>query len=127
TGKPKGVMVEHEAVAAFVFNQAYVERERVNRVASLAPYSFDGFVFDAFYSLLQGASCHLFSKETLLDMTRFSEALRHHNIDTFFTTTALFNQLVKAGALDNTSVKNVLFGGEAADVKVIQQAIDHYQ
>ncbi|WP_168157898.1 non-ribosomal peptide synthetase [Pseudoalteromonas sp. Bsw20308] len=127
TGQPKGVMVEHEAAAAFVFNDAYVENGRVGRVASLAPYSFDGFVFDAFYSLLQGASCYLLSKETLLDMTRFNKALRHHDIDTFFTTTALFNQMIKSGALENTRVRNVLFGGESADINVVQQAIEEHK
>jgi tyrocidine synthetase-3 len=126
TGQPKGVLVEQRSVAAFVFNDHYINRSNVERIASLSPYSFDGFVFDSFYSLLQGATCSLFSKQTLLDMTAFSEQLNAHKIDSFFTTTALFNQLIAHRALDNSQVKNVLFGGESADINMIQMALKIY-
>jgi tyrocidine synthetase-3 len=91
---------------------------------SLSPYSFDGFVFDAFYSLLNGASVYLVDKELLLNPEELCGYIAHHNIDTFFTTTALFNQLIRSGKLKNTGVRNILFGGEKSDLGVIRQALD---
>ncbi|TMN74751.1 AMP-binding protein, partial [Pseudoalteromonas maricaloris] len=54
TGQPKGVMVAHESVTAFAVNNRYVAVSEVEHVASLSSYAFDGFVFDLFFSLLNG-------------------------------------------------------------------------
>ncbi|WJG11186.1 non-ribosomal peptide synthetase [Aliiglaciecola sp. LCG003] len=122
TGQPKGVMVEHQGISSFVFNDGYVDASKVEKVASLSPYSFDGFVFDLFYPLLQGATCYLFEKDSLLDLSGFNQQICKCQIDTFFITTALFNQLVNTNTLQNTSVKNVLFGGETADLNTVDKA-----
>ncbi|WP_430765184.1 amino acid adenylation domain-containing protein [Shewanella baltica] len=123
TGKPKGVLVEHESVISFAVNNRYIDAQQVQRVASLSSYAFDGFVFDAFFTLLNGATVYLIDKSTCLDPTAFNQQLITDKIDSFFITTALFNQLVRNETLKNTQVKQVLFGGEEADVAVVTQAI----
>jgi tyrocidine synthetase-3 len=125
TGKPKGVLVEHKAIVSFAHKNDYI-RVPAKRVASLAPYSFDGFVFDAFYSLLNGASVHLLDKSLLLNMNELCSYFTDNEIDSFFTTTALFNQLVKSGELNKTKIQNILFGGEKASVPTIQQGLQEH-
>ncbi|PCK04008.1 MAG: non-ribosomal peptide synthetase, partial [Alteromonadaceae bacterium] len=124
TGTPKGVTVEHQAVVSFACNNRYIDASQVKTVASLSSYAFDGFVFDAFFSLLNGATVVLFDKPLLLRPEALGKALVEHNVDAFFITTALFNALVVSGELRNSGVRNILFGGEAADGKIVQKALN---
>ncbi|MFT6504078.1 MAG: tyrocidine synthetase-3, partial [Crocinitomicaceae bacterium] len=122
TGKPKGVLVDHKAVVSFVYENKYMP-EKAEKVASLAPYSFDGFVFDTFYSLLNGSSVHLLDKSLSIDIESLVNYFTTKKIDSLFTTTALFNELVKSETLQNSEVRNILFGGEKADLAVIQKGL----
>ena len=122
TGQPKGVVVEHKAVISFTHKNGYMP-EKGKRVASFAPYSFDGFVFDAFYSLLNGACVYLIDKALLLNTESLCDYLTENEVDSFFTTTAFFNQMIRSEALKNSALKNILFGGEKADLTTIQKAL----
>lgn len=126
TGKPKGVMVEHTAVASFVLNNNYLDAKNVSVVASLSPHVFDGFIFDLFYPLLNGKSVVLFSKEDVLELPEFLSKLSHYNVDSLFITTALFGTLIANGNLQGSSLRNILFGGEKADVKLISASINQH-
>lgn len=121
TGEPKGVMVEHQAAVSFCCNNRYVQTEQVERVASLSSYGFDGFVFDLFYTLLNGKTLYLYQNALIHDPSRLCGRFKQDSIDTFFITTALFNQLIVSELLEGTEVKNVLFGGEAADTHLLAQ------
>ncbi|MBD0784697.1 amino acid adenylation domain-containing protein, partial [Pseudoalteromonas flavipulchra] len=126
TGQPKGVMVAHESVTAFAVNNRYVAVSEVEHVASLSSYAFDGFVFDLFFSLLNGKTVSLLGKNHILDSGSFKSALTANGIDTFFTTTALFNQMILNDTLGDSGVKNVLFGGEKADPGLVERAVQRY-
>lgn len=123
TGQPKGVMVEHQAAVSFCVNNRYVDSNTVARVASLSSYGFDGFIFDLFFSLLNGAAVYLYDNEVIVDPKRLSEALAQDSIDTFFVTTALFNQLIVSNMLPGTAVRNILFGGENCDNNILARAL----
>ncbi|KZN53989.1 non-ribosomal peptide synthetase, partial [Pseudoalteromonas luteoviolacea] len=75
---------------------------------------------------LNGKTVNLFGKNHILDSESFKSALVADSIDTFFTTTALFNQMVLNDTLGGTKVKNVLFGGEKADPGLVEQAVQGY-
>ncbi|MCJ8270498.1 MAG: non-ribosomal peptide synthetase, partial [Psychrosphaera sp.] len=49
-----------------------------------------------------------------------------NDIDTFFTTTALFNHLIEDDILKGTAVRNLLFGGELADQISINKCLNDY-
>ncbi|EDP9148880.1 amino acid adenylation domain-containing protein, partial [Salmonella enterica subsp. enterica] len=119
TGKPKGVMVEHDGVASFALNNNYLNAGDVNIVASLSPHVFDGFIFDLFFPLLNGKSVVLFSKEAVLELPEFISKLSYHNVDSLFITTALLGALMANGSLHGSNLRNILFGGEKADVKLV--------
>lgn len=124
TGKPKGVMVDHRAVCSFAINNRYINSSLVKNVISLSPYSFDGFIFDAFYTLLNGACIHLIEKELILDSPRLCQYLITNKIDSCFITTALFNQLVASGELAKTKLKQILVGGEKANYSIVKTAVN---
>ncbi|MFT4927548.1 MAG: tyrocidine synthetase-3, partial [Phenylobacterium sp.] len=124
TGQPKGVMVEHQAVMSFAINNRYIDADKVSHVASLSSYAFDGFIFDAFFTLLNGACVHLYEQSLFLQPDALFESLTANKIDAFFVTTALVNQLLSHGGLAKTQVRQILFGGEAADITVLGKALD---
>ncbi|WP_036965347.1 AMP-binding protein, partial [Pseudoalteromonas sp. NJ631] len=119
TGQPKGVEVEHRGVVAFVSSPNYASTDKASKVASLSSFSFDGFVYDLFFSLSLGLELHIYGKELILQIDNFKAQLIQDQIDNFFTTTALFNQLVAYEAFTGTQIQQVLFGGERCDESAI--------
>ncbi|KZN32605.1 hypothetical protein N480_25485, partial [Pseudoalteromonas luteoviolacea S2607] len=120
TGQPKGVEVEHQGVVAFLSSPNYANVEHARRMASLSSFSFDGFVYDFFFSLASGVELHLFKKDSILQIDKFKRELIDKSINNFFTTTALFNQLVAHDVFSGTEVRQVLFGGERCDEGIIE-------
>ncbi|MBJ3509536.1 AMP-binding protein, partial [Salmonella enterica subsp. enterica serovar Meleagridis] len=100
-------------------NNNYLNAGDVNIVASLSPHVFDGFIFDLFFPLLNGKSVVLFSKEAVLELPEFISKLSYHNVDSLFITTALLGALMANGSLHGSNLRNIIFGGEKADVKLV--------
>lgn len=115
TGLPKGVMVEHKSVNEFLTSPLYSDPQKAKRTASLSSFSFDGFVYDAFFSLSKGCTLFLLSKEEVLNIAQFKQLVQQHEITNFFVTTALFNNLVDENFFADTQIQQVLFGGERCD------------
>ncbi|WP_444902111.1 amino acid adenylation domain-containing protein [Microbulbifer sp. SSSA007] len=126
TGKPKGVLVPHNAVAAFACNNRYLEASRVTNIASLSSYAFDGFIFDLFYSVLNGCSMHLATQDVIQSPIHLINYLNSHHIDSFFITTALLSVLAKENLLNGLKVKNILFGGEKANAGTFHQLVNDH-
>ncbi|CZF84613.1 non-ribosomal peptide synthetase [Grimontia marina] len=126
TGQPKGVMVEHQALLAFCCQPNYFDLNRTQRIASLSPYVFDGFIFDLMPALIHGFCVSLYQKAEILNLNAFCERLREDRIDTFFLTTALFNELVVHGDIRNTQIQQILFGGERCDPTKIEAFKSRY-
>ncbi|MBQ4850305.1 non-ribosomal peptide synthetase [Pseudoalteromonas sp. MMG012] len=126
TGHPKGVMVEHQAVVAFLSSPIYVDKALSSKVASLSSYAFDGFVYDLFYSLTSSAELHIYPQDLVLDVERFKLQIQKDEIENFFTTTALFNLLAENQVLSGTHIKQVLFGGERSDPRLVETFKAHH-
>jgi non-ribosomal peptide synthetase component F len=68
SGKPKGVMVEHQQVVSFSKGNNFIDYEKVQMVAGISNYAFDGSVFDIFLPLLNGKQLVLFDRHCLFDL-----------------------------------------------------------
>ncbi|ESP92186.1 non-ribosomal peptide synthetase [Pseudoalteromonas luteoviolacea] len=119
TGQPKGVEIEHHAVNSFALGNNYLDASKVSNIASMSSYAFDGFIFDAMFSLLNGLCVHLVDKYTRLSPELFAQYVLEHDIDASFMTTALFNALATSGQLKSSSLKHILFGGEQVNLNVV--------
>ncbi|MDK1290725.1 non-ribosomal peptide synthetase [Pseudoalteromonas umbrosa] len=124
TGKPKGVMVEHHAVSAFALDNYYIDDDKADKILSLSPYSFDGFIFDCFYTILNGSTMYMLEKQAALDLNYLAAYIQSNSIDALFTTTALFQSFVESGILQNTPIKQILFGGEKPNETIIKDAVN---
>ncbi|NEQ65236.1 MAG: amino acid adenylation domain-containing protein, partial [Symploca sp. SIO2D2] len=125
TGKPKGVSIPHQGVVRLVCNTNYVQLEATDRVAQVSNSSFDAATFEIWGALLNGAVVVVMSQLILLSPPEFYNCIREKQITTLFLTTALFNQLAYSEPEIFSSLKNLLFGGEAVDPRAVKQVLEN--
>jgi amino acid adenylation domain-containing protein/non-ribosomal peptide synthase protein (TIGR01720 family) len=125
TGRPKGVMVEHTNVVRLVRNTNYVTISPDDCVLSLSNYVFDGFTFDAYAALLNGASMATRKKESFLDASTLGHFIQQNKVTVFFLTVALFNSYAES-EIDFSGVRLVIFGGDAASVHHVRLFRERY-
>jgi amino acid adenylation domain-containing protein/non-ribosomal peptide synthase protein (TIGR01720 family) len=127
TGQPKGVMVEHCQIVSFALDNNFINYEKANVIAGVSNYSFDGSVFDLFFSLLNGKKLVIIDKDTLLDLSKLDDHFIKFKIDTVFITTALFNSLVQNKSKCFESLQQVLFGGERCNLEIVNKFKSQYK
>ncbi|MEH2281772.1 MAG: amino acid adenylation domain-containing protein, partial [Nostoc sp.] len=124
TGTPKGVAVTHQAVNRLVFNTNYVQLSPSDRVAQAANIAFDAATFEIWGALLHGAKLVIINKSVLLTPKEFAANMRYHEVSVLFLTTALFNQLANFVPQTFSSLRYLLFGGEAVDPRWVQEVLE---
>jgi amino acid adenylation domain-containing protein len=123
TGVPKGIAVPHRAISRLVLGTDYICIAPGDRLAQLASPSFDAATFELWGALLNGASLVIIDRDTLLSSQSFATALREKRITSAFVTTALFNRLVRDVPDVFAPVRDLLFGGEAADPEAVRTVL----
>ncbi|HVG45181.1 MAG TPA: AMP-binding protein, partial [Longimicrobium sp.] len=123
TGRPKGVMVAHRHVVQLVRETDYVRLAPGDRVAQASNASFDALAFETWGALLNGATLVGIPKDILLSPTALRDALRDWGITTLYQTTALLNQLSREQADVFSTLREVLFGGQAADAESVRRIL----
>lgn len=111
TGRPKGVLIEHHSVIAFVgAAQELFGLTEADRVLGYASANFDVSVGEMFNALLTGARLHLVRDDERLDVTRLQELLETAGI----TVTDLPPTVMALLAPERlTALRIVFVGGEA--------------
>jgi amino acid adenylation domain-containing protein len=125
TGKPKGVAVTHRAVNRLVCNTNYISLEPGDKVAQCSNISFDAATFEIWGALLNGAQLVFINREITLSPQDFAQEIRQQEISVLFLTTALFNQIVREVPDSFSSLRYLLFGGEAVDVRWVKAVRKH--
>jgi len=123
TGRPKGVMVAHRHVVQLVRGTDYVEIRPGDRVAQASNASFDALAFEAWGAFLNGATLVGIPRDVLLAPARFRGVLREERITTLYQTTALLNQLAREEPGIFAPLREVLFGGQAADADSVRRLL----
>jgi amino acid adenylation domain-containing protein len=123
TGTPKGVGITHQGINRLVMNTDYVQLGPGDRVAQVSNLSFDALTFEVWGALLTGAAVVGIERDVTLDPHRFAQALEQQRITTMFVTTALFNQMAYLIPEAFSSLRELLFGGEAVDVKAVRRVL----
>jgi amino acid adenylation domain-containing protein len=124
TGRPKGVGVEHGALAAtmaaagraFGFGPG-------DRVASLASFAFDIWLFESFLPLLAGGSVRFFARERVLEVPRLAQDLAACTV--LHAVPALMRSIVRevrarpGGVLPG--LRRALVGGDAVAPDLLEE------
>ena len=122
TGCPKGVMVGHRHVVQLAVATGYVQFGPGDRVAQASNASFDALTFEAWGALMNGATLVGISRDVLLSPAAFRAKLREERITTLYQATALLNQLSREQPDVFATLREVLFGGQAADADSARRA-----
>ena len=119
TGQPKGVVIEHRALSAFVASA--VREYRINstdRILQFASPSFDASVEEIFTSLTTGATLVLRSDEMIRTMPAFVQACHDNELTVVDLPTAFWHQLTSSletgGLMFPPTVRLMIIGGEEA-------------
>ncbi|HLL47967.1 MAG TPA: amino acid adenylation domain-containing protein, partial [Longimicrobiaceae bacterium] len=123
TGKPKGVMVGHRHVVQLAVETDYVRFQPGDRVAQASNASFDALTFEAWGALMNGATLVGIPRDVLLSPPAFRETLREERITTLYQTTALLNQISHEQPDIFAPLREVLFGGQAADADSVRRLL----
>lgn len=118
TGHPKGVIISHENLKAFVgwSSQEFSITEK-DICTSYAPFHFDLSTFDIFASLKQGAKIWLINKALSTNFKLISDHIKKINPTIWYATPTVFKLLNQYGNLSNNyKPRLALFAGEIFDV-----------
>jgi amino acid adenylation domain-containing protein len=115
TGQPKGARIRHRAISRLVLNTDYVELGPNDNIAQVSNCSFDAATFEIWGALLNGGQVTILPNDLLLSPPLFARALEKHGITTLFITTSLFNLFAREMPNAFRTLRQLLFGGEAAD------------
>lgn len=111
TGYPKGVMVDHGNLSAYVY--AFLEEFDLNEsdvILQQASYTFDTFVEELYPALVRGASVVLVHKDDVIDIEKLINIINQWRISVISCSPLLLNELNKYPALD--SVHTFISGGD---------------
>jgi amino acid adenylation domain-containing protein len=116
TGVPKGVVITHSNVIAFVrWALKHFRIDPTDRFSGHTPFHFDLSTFDIFGTLTAGAQLHLVPTETALVPPKLAEFIRESKLTQWFSVPSVLNYLAKFNALrhnDFPSLRRVLWCGE---------------
>ncbi|MDO6435457.1 amino acid adenylation domain-containing protein, partial [Flavitalea sp. BT771] len=125
SGHPKGVMVEHRAVASLVYND-YVEVTENDVFAFLSSPVFDAATFELWTPLLNGSSLVIPGNlhETISDIDIFREFLTVNEVSILWLTKSLFDSLLHLDTNIFSSLHYMIIGGEALDKATVNKLIE---
>jgi amino acid adenylation domain-containing protein len=116
TGVPKGVVITHSNVIAFVgWALKHFGIDHTDRFSGHTPFHFDLSTFDVFGTLTAGAQLHLVPSETALVPPKLAEFIRASELTQWFSVPSVLNYLAKFNAVrhnDFPSLRRVLWCGE---------------
>lgn len=120
TGRPKGVTVSQSAALSFVnWAGKIFDVGPKDVVSSIAPFHFDLSVFDLFTTLTRGGCLLLLSDKATRNPRLLVKLLAEHKTSIVYATPSLLRLLCdhgKPAAYDLTSIRQLLYAGEAYPV-----------
>lgn len=116
TGRPKGARIPHRGITRLVLNTDYLHVDESDTVAQASAVSFDAATIEIYGALLNGARLVGVGADIPLETESMEAFLRDNNVSVMFLTTSVFNMFARKSPGIFASMKNLMYGGEAADV-----------
>ena len=130
TGVPKGVVVPHRALVDFAEWAVRKYRFNENTVfGNQAPFYFSLSVWDIFVTVACGGSCYIVPAEKFMFPIKLMEYLNECKVNTLVWVPSAMTLVVNLRAINKckiSTLKTVLFGGEAMPVSKLNKWIEAY-
>ncbi|MCP4218505.1 MAG: amino acid adenylation domain-containing protein, partial [bacterium] len=123
TGRPKGVVVEHRNVVAYLeafYREVHVEARHT--ILQQAAFTFDVFVEEMFALLLRGGAIAISPGEIIPDMEKLSAFIRENNVNIIDCSPLLLNQINESG--DISGLEICISGGDVLKEKYINRLLE---
>lgn len=122
TGQPKGVLITHAGILRLTrHGPFFLGPDDV--MAHVSSISFDAATWEIWTALLNGASLVILPRDTVLS-SELPSALFAHGVTVMLLTTALFHRFADEMPSAFSSVRYMLFGGEAADPARVARVLE---
>jgi amino acid adenylation domain-containing protein len=125
SGSPKGVVLAHEGLVRLVCETNYIAFSPCERVAHASNPAFDAALFEIWGALLHGATLVILNRDQVLVPEECASVLADARVSVILLTTALFNQMADRQPAAFASLNTVVFGGEAADARLVRRVLEH--
>jgi len=116
TGLPKGVMVTHQSIIAFLrWAMQYFEIDATDRVSQHPPLQFDISTLDIHATLWAGGQVHLVPSELNLLPHKLAQFIREGELTQWFSVPSMLNLMANFDVVrqgDFPALRRVLFAGE---------------
>jgi amino acid adenylation domain-containing protein len=123
TGIPKGVVITHANVMAFVdWGLKHFGLDHTERVSGHTPLHFDLSTYDIFGAYAAGAELHVVPLETALLPHRLAEWIRISRLTQWFSVPSVLNYMAKVDAVrqgDFPELRRVMWCGEVLPTPVL--------
>jgi amino acid adenylation domain-containing protein len=122
TGAPKGVVITHRNVVAFLtWATTYFGFDAADRISCHSPLHFDLSTFDIYATLSVGAELHLVPPDLLLP-SQLAEFISASRLTQWFSVPSTFTYMARLGAVPDEgfpTLKRVLWCGEVLPTPVL--------
>jgi len=116
TGLPKGVMVTHRSIEAFLrWAMRYFEIDATDRVSQHPPLQFDISTLDIYATLWAGGQVHLVPSQLNLLPHKLAQFIREGELTQWFSVPSMLNLMANFDVVrqgDFPALRRVLFAGE---------------
>jgi len=128
SGTPKGAMLTHRNLTSFVdWGAETFGGSEVDRFGNHAPFHFAISVFDLFVPIKLGASVHLVQTELGKNPMLLARFIADRRLTVWYSTPAILRLLAEFGkleSLDFSSLRLVLFAGEAFQIPGLRRLME---
>ncbi|PEU19242.1 MULTISPECIES: non-ribosomal peptide synthetase [unclassified Bacillus (in: firmicutes)] len=114
TGKPKGVMVEHEGITNTIqWRKEEYKLEDEDKVLPLISFAFDPFITSLFTPLVSGACVYLLGEENTKNPIAIKRTIEKYKITHIVSATSLYAAVLDNLTVEDTeSLRMITVGGE---------------
>jgi len=121
TGKPKGVMIEHQSVVDLALHPGPIQILSSDVFIQLANPVFDAATFEIWCALGNGAKLIIPTDALtiLANLNDFTPMLQRHQVTTLWLTKTLFDRIFNFNPASFASLKYLIVGGEKLNAQLI--------
>jgi len=126
TGRPKGVLIQHNNVAARFQDPDFIQPQPLDRLLLTGAMIFDITTFEIWWPLLNGIPLTLAPQELIMDSVHLTRILTRQRITILHLIPQLFNQLARKDDRIFSNLNYFLVGGDRVSPKYVNHIRKKY-